>query len=329
MKFLDKLPAFLLGTVVAVAVMFMTGIWEPPHLFGLATESEVGALKKRIATLDQEMRESEAKIRAEFEKNLRAAEARAAEVAARKAADAARAAADARAKAEADSATRARLAQQRDADLASRKKVAETAMKAKEDTDKRAAADKTSAERRQQAAVASDEFDMLYQQALAMEGEGNSIDALRIYRRATRAGSGKAAKRLGEIFDCGIPGVPRDYAESLQWYETARQLGEQVEATGKRVCAAGPVVAVSSLGEAENLYRQAVAMESSNNARDAVRIYRRAARGGSGKAAKRLGDILNCGAPGVARDYAQSLVWYDTAFRLGESVPTTAKGDSC
>ena len=327
MKFLDKLPAFLLGTVVAVAVMFVTGIWEPPHIFGLATESEVGALKERIATLDQAMRESEAKIRAELEINLRAAEARAAEAAARKAADAARAAADARAKAEADSAMRARLAQQRDADVAARK-VAEAVMKAREDADRRAAADKARAEQRQQAAAA-DEFDRLYQQALAMEGEGNSIDALRIYRRATRAGSGKAAKRLGEIFDCGIPGVPRDYAESLQWYETARQLGEQVETAGKRVCAAGPVIAVSSLGEAENLYRQAVAMESGGNARDAVRIYRRAARGGSGKAAKRLGDIMNCGAPGVARDYAQSLLWYDTAFRLGESVPTTAKGDSC
>ena len=83
-------------------------------------------------------------------------------------------------------------------------------------------------------AKAHSEFDDLYQQALAMENGGNAKDAIRIYRRAARAGSGKAAKRLGEIYDRGVAGVPRDYAESLQWYETARQLGETVETAGKR-----------------------------------------------------------------------------------------------
>jgi serine/threonine protein kinase len=81
---------------------------------------------------------------------------------------------------------------------------------------------------------AATESATLYEQALAMENGGNAKDAIRIYRRAARAGSGKAAKRLGEIFDRGVAGVPRDYAESLQWYETARQLGETVETAGKR-----------------------------------------------------------------------------------------------
>jgi serine/threonine-protein kinase len=84
------------------------------------------------------------------------------------------------------------------------------------------------------AATSKTEFDVLYQQAVAMEGGGDAKGAIRIYRRAARAGSGKAAKRLGEIFDRGVAGVPRDYAESLQWYETARQLGETVETAGKR-----------------------------------------------------------------------------------------------
>ncbi len=84
------------------------------------------------------------------------------------------------------------------------------------------------------AAKAGTEFDTLYQQALAMENGGDAAGAIRIYRRAARAGSGKAAKRLGEIYDRGVPGVSRDYAESLQWYETARQLGETVETAGKR-----------------------------------------------------------------------------------------------
>ncbi|MFY9314298.1 MAG: protein kinase [Burkholderiales bacterium] len=84
------------------------------------------------------------------------------------------------------------------------------------------------------AAKTQTEFEVLYQQALAMESGGDAKGAIRIYRRAARAGSGKAAKRLGEIFDRGVSGVPRDYAESLQWYETARQLGETVETAGKR-----------------------------------------------------------------------------------------------
>jgi hypothetical protein len=78
------------------------------------------------------------------------------------------------------------------------------------------------------------ESETLYQQALAMENGGDVKGAIRVYRRAARGGSGKAAKRLGEIFDKGVPGVPRDYAESLQWYETARQLGETVETAGIR-----------------------------------------------------------------------------------------------
>ena len=81
---------------------------------------------------------------------------------------------------------------------------------------------------------AATESEVLYQQALTMEGSGKAADAIRIYRRAARAGNGKAAKRLGEIYDKGVPGVSRDYAESLQWYETARQLGETVEVAGKR-----------------------------------------------------------------------------------------------
>jgi len=67
-----------------------------------------------------------------------------------------------------------------------------------------------------------------YELALAMESCGYAKEAVRVYRRAARGGHGKAARRLGRIFDCGVPGVPRDYAESLQWYDTARKLGESV-----------------------------------------------------------------------------------------------------
>jgi len=98
---------------------------------------------------------------------------------------------------------------------------------AKQETQVAAAAPSAAA-----ASSAPTDHEALYQQALAMENGGDAKGAIRIYRRAARAGSGKAAKRLGEIFDRGVPGVSRDYAESLQWYETARQLGERVETAG-------------------------------------------------------------------------------------------------
>jgi len=78
------------------------------------------------------------------------------------------------------------------------------------------------------------DHELLFEQAESMEKGGQISQAIRIYRRAARAGSGKAAKRLGEIYDKGVAGVSRDYAESLQWYETARRLGETVETAGRR-----------------------------------------------------------------------------------------------
>ena len=71
--------------------------------------------------------------------------------------------------------------------------------------------------------------EQLFEQAAALEKEGKGAEAVRTYTRAARSGSGKAAKRLGEVYDKGIPGVPRDYAESLKWYNTARALGEDIK----------------------------------------------------------------------------------------------------
>ncbi len=96
------------------------------------------------------------------------------------------------------------------------------------------AATKTLAAAAPAPAAKSPEAEILYQQALAMERDGKAAAAIRIYRRAARSGSGKAAKRLGDIFDGGVPGVSRDYAESLQWYEVARQLGEDVPLSARR-----------------------------------------------------------------------------------------------
>jgi hypothetical protein len=103
------------------------------------------------------------------------------------------------------------------------------------------------------ATAASEPPDALYRQAQALENGGNARDAIRIYRRAARAGSGQAAKRLGEIFDRGVPGVPRDYAEALQWYQTARDLGVEIPTAGRGGGGGAPRVATPPLAPAATL----------------------------------------------------------------------------
>lgn len=72
--------------------------------------------------------------------------------------------------------------------------------------------------------------DSLREHALALERACRTVEAVKIYRRAARDGDGKSAKRLSEIYDQGIDGVPRDYAESLKWKVEALRLGEQAPA---------------------------------------------------------------------------------------------------
>ena len=77
-------------------------------------------------------------------------------------------------------------------------------------------------------ARAAPDADALYRQALDMERTGKISDAVRVLEQAANAGSGPAAKRLGDIYGRGEGDVSRDYLESLKWYDLARQKGESV-----------------------------------------------------------------------------------------------------
>ena len=116
-------------------------------------------------------------------------------------------------------------------------RIAAAERAAKEAAERAAAAEKAAAEQRaaaeraakQQVARAPSNVETLLQQAAAKESEGDNRGAVKLYVQAARAGSGKAAKRLGDIYTKGVDGVPRDYAESLKWYNAARVLGEEVD----------------------------------------------------------------------------------------------------
>ena len=67
-----------------------------------------------------------------------------------------------------------------------------------------------------------------------LERDGKYGEAVRLLRRAARGGGSEAARRLGDYFDKGRPGVPRDYSEALQWNDLAKQLDVAAGGAGKK-----------------------------------------------------------------------------------------------
>ena len=62
--------------------------------------------------------------------------------------------------------------------------------------------------------------------ARTAETEGRYADAVRMYKTQATAGSGLAAKRLGDLYTRGAPGLERDQAQGLRWYREAELRGE-------------------------------------------------------------------------------------------------------
>lgn len=74
-----------------------------------------------------------------------------------------------------------------------------------------------------------------------------------------------------------------------------------------------------------SLHRQAIAAEKARKNDVAVQLYVKAATAGSGDAAMRLGDIYDKGQLDQARDYSESLKWYNLARVLGALPPSTCR----
>lgn len=187
----------------------------------------------------------------------------------------------------------------------------------------------------------------MFARATELERGGKGPEAVKMYMRAAREGYGKAAARLGEIYSTGIPGVARDYANSLRWYNAARAMGENVprdaetekfrqEAEARKREAEArqraemerqqprlmqPLYRYPSPSNSDQTFAEAAQLEQVGKGAEAVKRYVVAARNGSGKAALRLAQIYEKGIPGVMRDYAEQLKWEHVARTLGEDVP--------
>jgi serine/threonine-protein kinase len=205
----------------------------------LAEETRQREAEARKQAEVTKQRETEAKKQADLAQRQKDDLARRQQEAdARKQAELERQRRDAEAKKLAEKIATEKLAAERAAlEREAAERIAAAERAAKEAAERAAAAEKAAAEQRaaaeraarQQVARAPSNVDALLQQAAAKESEGDNRGAVKLYVQAARAGSGKAAKRLGDIYTKGVDGVPRDYAESLKWYNAARVLGEEVD----------------------------------------------------------------------------------------------------
>ncbi len=69
-----------------------------------------------------------------------------------------------------------------------------------------------------------------YAAGLAMEQRKDEKGAFMAYLEAAEDGHPPAQRRLGEIYDSGNSAVERNYAESIRWYQKAREGGEPIPA---------------------------------------------------------------------------------------------------
>ena len=65
----------------------------------------------------------------------------------------------------------------------------------------------------------------VYDRAVMAEQQGNARAAVDLYMQAAQAGDGRAAYRLGEIYEKGLGAVRPDAQQSVKWYNAARILG--------------------------------------------------------------------------------------------------------
>jgi TPR repeat protein len=85
------------------------------------------------------------------------------------------------------------------------------------------------------------------------------------------------------------------------------------------------VVAAAPAASPAALLAQARDAEQAGRSGEAVRLYKQAARAGSGAASKRLFEMYSNGAGGVDKDAGEANQWRNRAVQLGESMPEAVR----
>lgn len=69
---------------------------------------------------------------------------------------------------------------------------------------------------------------------MRLEKEGKLAEAMKQFLAAANGGYGPAMKKVGDIYNKGNAAVPRDYMQSIKWYNRAKKAGVDVPEDIKR-----------------------------------------------------------------------------------------------
>jgi serine/threonine-protein kinase len=149
------------------------------------------------------------------------------------------------------------------------------------------------------------------------------VDAARQLLSAAEAGNPEAMDKLGQMYEHGSGGLPRDATEAFRWYNKGAVAGQ-----------------ASALYHLGTLYEAGVA--TARNLNEATRLYQKAAAAGSTEARARLSQLPAAAARpapktasvapiprgAIAIQVPANVPWTDTGINLraGDSVAVTASG---
>ena len=175
---------------------------------------------------------------------------------------------------------------------------------------------------RQRAVEAQKSGDIARQRELAEQVRLREAEAKK-QAEVTRQRAADVARLQAEKAKKTEPQTPADTARPAEPVKLATASPAPAPAT---VPAPAPETTPATV---EGMLQRAIALEAEGRNKDAARLLAKAVREGkgeaAGQAAKRLGDLLQKGAPGLPRDYGEALRYYEIARLNGVEV-TVAKG---
>jgi len=174
---------------------------------------------------------------------------------------------------------------------------------------------------RQQAIDAQKSGDVIRQRELAEQVKLREAEAKK-QAEVTRQREADVARLQAKKVEQPRPAEPAKPAEPVKLAAVAPPAPAPAPAPAAPVPEASPLTV-------DGMLQRAIALEAEGKAKEASRLLAQAVREGkgqaAGQAAKRLGDLLQKGAPGLPRDYGEALRYYEIARLNGVEV-TVAKG---
>ncbi len=176
------------------------------------------------------------------------------------------------------------------------------------------------------------EMESVLQNANDLFKNGNTEEAVELYKKLSEQGNAKAQNRLGNCYYSGN-GVEQDYEEAVKWYKLSAQKycwgqynlancyywGNGTEENNEEAMRYyqlayknGIIYAANRIGE---MYEKGYGVEEDID--EAVKWYKRAAENGNKSAQVKLGDWYYNG-NGVEEDIYEALKWYVKAAEQGD-----------